>query len=201
MKTVKHQLEAKKYTITEETMTNSEVQVVVIDNEADLLKVQTDPSGLLIQNINIPQITLIEASNVQNNEHIPSLTDVLNNVQNRELNDGLNLTNPEAKNTSTTSESCTKDQVEQISNENLVLDQDNAKKEAEIETVVKSLLEALKEDEAPNTEQEKEEIITQYHHHDDDDIVELEIDEWLIVDSCGKIPVIEEMIPVDFEDL
>ena len=43
-KTVKHQLEAKKYTITEETMTNSEVQVILIDNEADLLKVQTDPT-------------------------------------------------------------------------------------------------------------------------------------------------------------
>ena len=96
MKTVKHQLEAKKYSITEETTTNSEVQVILIDNEADLLKVQTDPTGLLIQNVNIPQITLIEASNVQNNEMIPSLTDVPNNVQNSELNDGLNLTNPEA---------------------------------------------------------------------------------------------------------
>ena len=40
MKTVKHQLEAKKYTITEETMTNLGVQVILIDNEADLLKVQ-----------------------------------------------------------------------------------------------------------------------------------------------------------------
>ena len=38
MKTVKHQLEAKKYTITEEAMANSEIQVILVDNEADLLK-------------------------------------------------------------------------------------------------------------------------------------------------------------------
>ena len=111
METVKHQLEAKKYTITEEKTTNSEEQMILIDNEADLLKVQTDPTGLLIQNVNIPQITFIEASNVQNNELIPSSTDVSNDVQNSELNDGLNLTNPEAENTSTTNESCTDDQI------------------------------------------------------------------------------------------
>ena len=62
--------------------------------------------------------------------------------------------------------------------------QDNAKKEAEIETVVESLLEALKEDESPNTEQDKKKIITQSHH--DDDIVDLEINhEHLIsTDNC-----------------
>ena len=56
-------------------MTNSEVQVILIDNEADLLKVQTDTTGLLIQNANTPQITLIEALNVQKNVLIPSSTD------------------------------------------------------------------------------------------------------------------------------
>ena len=39
----------------------------------------------------------------------------------------------------------------------------------------------------------------QYHH--DDVIEELEINEWLTVDSWGNTPAIEEMIPVDFEDL
>ena len=83
---------------------------------------------------------------MQNNELIPSSTDVPNNVQNNESNDGLNLTNREAENTSTTSKSCTDDQDEQIAKENLDSDQqDNAKKEAEIETVVESLSEALKE--------------------------------------------------------
>ena len=57
----------------------------------------------------------------------------------------------------------------------------------------------MKEDEAPNTEQEKEKILTQYHHNDD--VVELEINEWLAVDSWGNTPAIEEMIPIDFEDL
>ena len=199
MKTVKHQLEAKKYTITEETMTNSEVQVILIDNEADLLKVQTDQTGLLIQNINIPQISLIKAFNVQNNKLIPSSTDVPCNVQNSKV-DGVNLTNSEAKKTSTTNESCTDDQDEQVSKENPDLDQqDNAKKEAEIETVVESLLEALKEDKSPNTEQDKKKIITQFHH--DDDIVDLEINKWLTVDSWGNTPAIKEMIPVNFEDL
>ena len=56
MKTVKHQLEAKKYTVTAET-NNSEIQVLLkTENEADLLKVQTNPNGLLIQKLNVPQI-------------------------------------------------------------------------------------------------------------------------------------------------
>ena len=94
MKTVTHQLEAKKDTSTEETMPNSEVQVVLINNEANLLNVQRDQTGLLIQNINIPQITLIEASNVQNDDLIPSSKNVTNNSANSASNDGLILTNP-----------------------------------------------------------------------------------------------------------
>ena len=138
-------------------------------------------------------------TNVQNNELIPSSTNVPYNVQNSESNDGLNLTNPEAEKTSMTGESCTDDQDEQMSKENLNSNQpNNAKREAEIETVVESLLEALKEDKSPNTEQEKK-IITQFHH--DDDIVQFEMNEWLTVDSWGNTPAIEEMILVDFEHL
>ena len=51
LKTVKHQLEAKKYTITEESMEKTEVQVILI--EADLLNE--------IQIKNIPQILTTEA--------------------------------------------------------------------------------------------------------------------------------------------
>ena len=98
------------------------------------------------------------------------------------------------------SESCTDDQDEQISKETLDLGQYNkAKKNAEIETVVESLLEALNEEEAPNTGQEKEKLITQYYH--DNDIVKLEINEWLTIDSWDNTPTIEEMVPIDFEDL
>ena len=65
MKTVKHQLEAKKYTETAET-NNSEIQVLlIIENETDLLKVQTDPNGLLIQELNVPQLIQNDRVNVQ----------------------------------------------------------------------------------------------------------------------------------------
>ena len=60
MKTVKCQLEAKKYTITEELTEKTEVQVILI--EADLL------NG--IQIVNTPQILTTEASNEQTNELI-----------------------------------------------------------------------------------------------------------------------------------
>ena len=48
-------------------------------------------------------------------------------------------------------------------------------------------------------EDEKNKIITQYHQ--DDEIVDLEIDDWLIMDQWRKTPALEEMIPVNFEDL
>ena len=60
MKTVKHQLEAKKYTITEELMEKTEVQVILI--EADLLSE--------IQTINTPQILTTEVLNEQTNKLI-----------------------------------------------------------------------------------------------------------------------------------
>ena len=59
-KTVKHQLEAKKYTITEESTEKTEVQFILI--EADL------PNE--IQTTNTPQILTTEAPNVQTNELI-----------------------------------------------------------------------------------------------------------------------------------
>ena len=48
-------------------------------------------------------------------------------------------------------------------------------------------------------EDEKNKIITQYYQ--DDEIVDLEIDDWLIMDQWGETPAIEEMIPMNFEDL
>ena len=35
----------------------------------------------------------------------------------------------------------------------------------------------------------------------EDDIVDLEIDDWLTMDSWGNTPAIEEMIPIEFENL
>ena len=48
-------------------------------------------------------------------------------------------------------------------------------------------------------EDEKNKIITQCYQ--DDEIVDLEIDDWLIMDQWGETPAIEEMIPMNFEDL
>ena len=58
---------------------------------------------------------------------------------------------------------------------------------------------AINEDQAQNMEDEKNKIITQYYQ--DDEIVDLEIDDWLIMDQWGKTPALEEMILVNFEDL
>ena len=67
-------------------------------------------------------------------------------------------------------------------------------KDTQIENVVNNLLEALDED--PST---KEEIMG--YINQEDDIVDLEIDDWLTMDSWSNTPAIEEMIPVEFENL
>ena len=56
------------------------------------------------------------------------------------------------------------------------------------------LLEALDED--PST---KEEIIG--YINQEDDVVDLEINDWLTMDSLGNTPAVEEMIPLEFENL
>ena len=48
-------------------------------------------------------------------------------------------------------------------------------------------------------EDEKNKIITQYYQ--DDEIVDLEIDDWLIMDKWGETPAIKEKILMSFEDL
>ena len=48
-------------------------------------------------------------------------------------------------------------------------------------------------------EYEKNKIITQCYQ--DDEIVHLGIDDWLIMDQWGETPALEEMIPIDFDNL
>ena len=67
-------------------------------------------------------------------------------------------------------------------------------KDIQIDNVVNNLLEALDED--PST---KEEIIG--YINQEDDVVDLEIDDWLTMDSWGNTPAVEEMIPPEFENL
>ena len=77
------------------------------------------------------------------------------------------------------------------------IDQMNPKdrvKNIQIDNVVNNLLEAL--DEGPST---KEEIIG--YINQEDDIVDLEIDDWLTMDSWGNTPAVEEMILIEFENL
>ena len=96
MKTVKHQLEAKKYTITEELMEKTEVQVILI--EADLLNE--------IQTINTPQILTTEVLNEQTNKLIvtsemnPDIGPIIQ--LNTVLENGPNPHNIEAINTNKT---------------------------------------------------------------------------------------------------
>ena len=191
MKTVKYQLEAKKYTITEESTEKTEVQVILI--EADLLNE--------IQTVNTPQILTTEGLNEQTNKLIvtsemhPDIGPIIQ--LNIVLENGQNQPNIEVRITNKTAKIYTDEQNEEKATENL--DSDDPKKNAEIEDVVENLLKAINEDQAPNIEDKKEKIITQYHK--DDEIVDLEIDDWLIVDHWRKTPALEEMIPVDFEEL
>ena len=63
-----------------------------------------------------------------------------------------------------------------------------ANKSDEIEKVVNALLEALNQDSAPTSQEEKERIISQYHQ-DDQDVVEIEINDWLAKQwTVGVIP-------------
>ena len=172
MKTIKHQLEAKKYTIAEESMEKSEVQVVLI--EADLLNE--------IQTVNTPQISTMEAPMTQTNELIVTFEndpDIGPIIQlNTALENGSNLLNLEVGNTNRTTDVHTDEQDEQ--NATVNLESDDPTKNAEIDKVIDNLLKAINKDKAPNISEEKERIITQYHK--DDEIVDLEIDDWLIVD-------------------
>ena len=48
-------------------------------------------------------------------------------------------------------------------------------------------------------EDEKNKIITRYYQ--DDEIVDLEIDDWLIMNQWGETPAVEEMILINFKNL
>ena len=78
-------------------------------------------------------------------------------------------------------------------------DSDDANNNAEIENVVENLLRAINADQDQNMEEEKNKIITQYYQ--DDKIVDLEIDDWLIMDQWGETPAIKEIILINFENL
>ena len=171
LKTVKHQLEAKKYSITDESK-KTEVQVILI--EADLLnEIQTE---------NTLHIPTIEVPNEQTNELIVTsemTPDIGPIIRLNAVADQINTT-----------ESTDKHEVK-------TTDPNDARNE--IENVVENLLKAINANQDQNMEDEKNKIITQYYQ--DDEIVDLEIDDWLIMDQWGETSAIEEMIPINFENL
>ena len=170
MKTVKHQLEAKKCTITDESR---KTEVILI--EADLLnEIQTE---------NILHIPTIEATTEQTNEHIVTSEMASDIGPIIRLNRVADQTN--------TTERTDKQEVR-------TADPNEAKK---IEDVVENLLKAINADQDQNREHEKNKIKIINQYYQDDEIVDLEIDDWLIMDQWGETPAIEEMIPIDFENL
>ena len=148
MKTVKHQLEAKKYTIAEESTEKTDVQGIQI--EADLLSE--------IQTVNTPQILMTEVPNEQTNRLIvtsemnPDIGPIIQ--LNTVLEKGPNPPNIEAIDTNKTAKGCTNEQNEEKVTENL--DSDDPKKNAKIENVIENLLKASNEDQVPNIEDDKE---------------------------------------------
>ena len=171
MKTVKHQLEAKKYSITDESK-KTEVQVILI--EADLLNE--------IQTKNTLHISTIEVPTEQTNELIVTsemTPDIGPIIRLNTVADQINTT-----------ESTVKQELK-------TTDLNDARNE--IENVVENLLKAINADQDKNMEDEKNKSITQYYQ--EDKIVDLEIDDWLIMDQWGETPAIEEMIPINFENL
>ena len=159
MKTVKHELEARKFTIPEEEPMDDDVHLILIDQETDLsqLQFQLDPID--------PNSSEIPPNNVRpqasTNKEIPPT----------ETHPNLN---------------------EHIDKGNQVILNDQTG--LQIDNVVNNLLEALNEN--PST---KEEIMG--YINQEEDIVDLEIDDWLTMDSWGNTPAIEEMIPIEFENL
>ena len=171
MKTVKHQLEAKKYSITDEPK-KTEVHVILI--EADFLnEIQTE---------NILHIPTIEVLTEQTNEDIITsemTPDIGPIIRLNTVADQIN-----------TMESTDEQEVK-------TTDPNDARNE--IENVDENLLKDINANQDQNMEDEKNKIITKYYQ--DDEIVDLEIDDWLIMDQWGETPAIEEMIPINFDNL
>ena len=164
---------------------DDEVHLVLIDQVTDLsqLQIQLNPADFItnIQPLNSSEIKEMNPPNnvtlqVSTNKEIP-LTETYNPDEHTEegnqviLNDQTGI-------------------LEEI-------DRMNPKvtvKDIQIDNVVNNLVEALNEDQST-----KEEIMG--YINQEDDVVDLEIDDWLTLDSWGNTPAIEEMIPPEFENL
>ena len=159
MKTVKHELEARKYIIPDEELMEDDAHLKVIDQETDLSQL-LDPTDSTSSEINIKEIPPTDIHSNPDEERNQVI-----------LNDQTGI-------------------FEEINRNK----QKDTKKDNQIEKVVNNLLEALNEN--PST---KEEILG--YINQEDDFVDLEIDDWLTMDSWGNTPAVEAMIPIEFENL
>ena len=182
MKTVKHELEAKKFIIPDEEPVDDEVHLVLIDQATDLfqLQLQLNPVDL---NTNVQPLN---SSEIPPNNVTPQAS------TNKEIPPIETYPNPD-EHIEEGNQVILNDQTRIFEEIDQMNPKDRAK-DIQIDNVVNNLLEAL--DEGPST---KEEIIG--YINQEDDVADLEIDDWLTMDSWGNTPAVEEMIPIEFENL
>ena len=182
MKTVKHKLEARKFIIPDEEPVDDEVHLILIDQVTDLsqLQLQLDPVDPII--------------NVQalNSSEIPPNNVILQASTNKEIPPTETYPNPN-EHIEEGNQVILNDQTGIFEKIDRMNPKDTAK-DIQIDNVVNNLLEALDEDLST-----KEEIMG--YINQEDDIVDLEIDDWLTMDSWGNTPAVEEMTPIEFENL
>ena len=182
MKTVKHELEARKLIIPEEEPVDDEVHLILIDEETDLSQLQLQPDPIdPIANI-LPL----------NSSEIPPNNVILQATTNKEIpptetHPNLNEHTEEGNQVILNDQTGIFEEIDRMNSKDTV-------KDIQIDNAVNNLLEAL--DENLST---KEEIMG--YINQEDDIVDLEIDDWLTMDSWGNTPAVEEMIPIEFENL
>ena len=202
MKTVKHELESKKFIIPDEEPVDDEVHLVLMDQVTDLsqLQIQINPADF-ITNVQPLNSSEIKEMNPPNNMTLATHKN-LPNLMTQPAHLGTRIS--DSQNYST--ETYNPDEHTEKGNQVILNDQTGILKEIDrmnpkvtakdiqIDNVVNNLLEALNED-----QRTKEEIIG--YINQEDNMVDLEIDDWLTMDGWGNTPAIEDMIPPEFKNL
>ena len=167
MKTIKHELEARKFIIPDEEPVDDEVHLILIDQATDLSQsqLQLDPVDPI--------------ANIQplNSSEIPPNNVILQTSINKEIPPTETYPNPN-EHIEEGNQVILNDQTGIFEEIDRMNPKDKAK-DIQIDNVVNNLLEAL--DKNPST---KEEIMG--YINQEDDVVDLEIDDWLTMDSCRR---------------
>ena len=158
MKTVKHELEARKFTIPEEEPMDEEVHLILIDQETDLSQLQFQPDPIdPIANILPLNSSEIPPNNVRlqasTNEEIPPT----------ETHPNLNEHTEEGNQVILNDQTGIFEEIDRMNSKDVT-------KDIQIDNIVNNLLEALYEN--PST---KEEIMG--YINQEDDVIDLKIDD------------------------